>query len=877
MAPTVDQALLQAVEAHHSGNLHDAERLYRAILQTQPTHPDANHNLGILVGSQGNHEAALPFFQTALESDPTQRQFWLSYITALIKAKRPDTARAILQLGQQAGLAGETVDQLAQQLAPPVPPPGQAEPLAQKKVATAPKRLKPASKKQQRKAAKPFPQHPQGPRQTAMDALIDSFHKGFYAEAERMALEMTRAYPKDAFGWKALGAAILNQPGRALDALMPMEKAAALMPNDTEAQNNLGATLQKLGRFAEAESYFRKALALNPDSAETQRNLGATLQHAGRFAEAETCFRKAIALKPDYAEAQSNLGVTLHNLGRFAEAEACLRAALALKPDYAEAQSNLGVTLYNLGRLAEAEACHRHAIALKPDLAEAHANLGNALKTMSRPEEAEQGYRRAFALKPSAPEYLFLAELMLPRITSSVASITTWRKHYQAGIDRLRSLGQTLDHPEKTISGITFDLAFHNRNDRDIMRELSALFRSKAPSLHFTSPHLSSWQPPNNRRIRIGICSQFLVNHTIGKLYQGLIRHLDRAKFEIILLHTPQAKLDNLSTMLDRLADHSMHLPLSLPSQQKAVASQQLDILFYPDIGMSSATYFLAYARLAPIQVVSWGHPDTTGIETLDYFISAETIEPEDAEEHYCERLIRMRRLPCFYDPLCAPSQIPDRVAMGLPATGTLYGCPQALFKFHPDFDEILSQIAEGDPTGHILLIEGSVPEWTELLRTRWQQNYPILTKRVTILPRQPQDRFMALMAHFDVLLDPIHFGSGNTMYEAKVYGTPTITWAGRFMRGRIVAGAYKQMGIPDPPVAKALKDYVPLALELGRNEERRRRLREEILQAGGALFSDATAIREFEEFCTAAVQAAANNEKLPPKWQPTPNKEHSL
>lgn len=116
MELSVDQALQQAVEAHKSGNLQDAERLYRAILQVQPRHADANHNLGVLVGGSGKSDLALAFLKTALDSKPQQGQFWLSYIDALISNNQPDHARRVLEQGRQLGLAGAAVDRLAESL-----------------------------------------------------------------------------------------------------------------------------------------------------------------------------------------------------------------------------------------------------------------------------------------------------------------------------------------------------------------------------------------------------------------------------------------------------------------------------------------------------------------------------------------------------------------------------------------------------------------------------------------------------------------------------------------------------------------------------------------------------------------------------------------
>ena len=157
-----------------------------------------------------------------------------------------------------------------------------------------------------------------------------------------------------------------------------------------------------------------------------------------------------------------------------------------------------------------------------------------------------------------------------------------------------------------------------------------------------------------------------------------------------------------------------------------------------------------------------------------------------------------------------------------------------------------------------------------ERLRERWAKSYPVLLDRVIFLPAMPEARFMMLLAHSDVLLDPLHFGSGNSFFESMVHGTPTVTWPSSFLRGRIVAAAYRQMGIDDPPIVERIEDYAPLVLALGRDEERRRRLREASRKAAATnLFSDVGAVREFEVFVEQAVAAAGKGEKLPKSWRP--------
>ena len=126
MELTIEQALQQGVAAHKEGKLQDAERLYRAILQSQPAHPDANHNLGVLAVSANKADAALPLFKTALEANPKIEQFWLSYIDALIKEKQFDNAKQVLEHAKKQGVDADRLSSFKAQVAPKTQKPNAA-------------------------------------------------------------------------------------------------------------------------------------------------------------------------------------------------------------------------------------------------------------------------------------------------------------------------------------------------------------------------------------------------------------------------------------------------------------------------------------------------------------------------------------------------------------------------------------------------------------------------------------------------------------------------------------------------------------------------------------------------------------------------------
>jgi len=321
---TIDQALKQAIAHHRQGQLQDAERVYRAILQAQPNHPDANHNLGVLAVQVKQLTAGLPHFKAALEANPKQGQYWLSYIDVLIQTGQIDAARQLLEQGRQQGLQGEAVEALAArlELGAQVAEESNAE---YQHAFNASQPVSPAVPQNSKKKPKTKPTKPDkltrksalhkgnNPSPQEINTLAALFTDGRYAEAATLAQTMTERFPLHGFGWKALGT-VFKQTGRSADALAPMQQAAALSPGDAEVHSNLGATLHDLGRLHEAEASYRRALQIKPDYAEAHNNLGNTLRDLGRLEEAEASHRRALQINPDYAEAYSNLGVTLRAL-----------------------------------------------------------------------------------------------------------------------------------------------------------------------------------------------------------------------------------------------------------------------------------------------------------------------------------------------------------------------------------------------------------------------------------------------------------------------------------------------------------------------------------------------------------------------------------
>jgi protein O-GlcNAc transferase len=612
-------------------------------------------------------------------------------------------------------------------------------------------------------------------------------------------------------------------------------------------------------KLAEAENSFREVARLRPGDADAHSNLGNTLAEQGKLDEAAASYQRALALRPTFAAAHYNLANTLKKLGQLDAAAAGYRQALRLKPDYDLAHLNLGNLLLDQNELVEAEEHYGEALKLNPRRPETHFAMGHYLADRGgKTDEAIASFQEALRLRPTARLRIALATCQ-PVIYQSVAELESWRGRLINEVRELREQEVVHDVTDETAANL-FYLPFQGFNDRDIRREVAGLH--KCSSFEVRGSELG--HPTSNierRTIRVGFMSSFFRRHAIGFLMSGLVAQLSRKDFEVCVLSVGRHD-DDVAGFFKQHADRFVELPLHLPAARRLIGDQQLDVLVYTDIGMDPVTSTLAHSRLAPVQCTTWGHPVTTGIDTIDYFISSKALETEEAEEHYTETLVRLKSFPIYcYRPEYVPPPFPPlngvtarkkvREGFGLAGEAHVYACLQSLFKLHPDFDAVLGGLLRGDPQGTLVLRGGEAPRWEQLLRKRFAATLPDVVDRIRFLPRLNLPEFLNLMAISDVLLDPLHFGGGNTTYEALALGVPIVTLPSRFLRGRITSGLYKQMGILDS-VVHSPGQYIEVALRLGTDKSYRDEVRDKILDSNNVLYENTTGVKELEEFLKA-------------------------
>ena len=395
-------------------------------------------------------------------------------------------------------------------------------------------------------------------------------------------------------------------------------------------------------------------------------------------------------------------------------------------------------------------------------------------------------------------------------------------------------------------------MAYQAKNDRDIQRHIANTYLKIAPSLDFRNPSLK--RSIKRDRFKIGFVSANLHNHTVGYLNTGYIQNLDRTPFEVGVV-TPTAGKDDIGRNIESSTDHVLTVPSSLRHAQKEVASANYDLLFYPDIGMGPFSYFLAFARLAPVQALSWGHPVTTGIPNVDYFVSCDLMEPEGAENAYSEKLIRLTDVGGYFFRPLTPVGDFDRQRHNLPENRPLIACLQSCFKFHPDFDPTLRAILEELPEAILVLLHANQRTASNLLNRRLQQSLGQAASQVRFIGPLEREDFLRMAKEADVILDIPQWSGGRSGYECLAMGTPIVHKPGEFMRGRHTLAFYKIMGVEDC-IVQTDQDYVDLAVRLVRDRDFNRSLREKISTNVDKLFERQSAVTALEDFFVDATES---------------------
>lgn len=648
----------------------------------------------------------------------------------------------------------------------------------------------------------------------------------------------------------------LEDMGDQAAALDSLARAVALRPDYAEAWNNMGLLRRDMRQVAEAEQAFRNAIRCRPDYGRAYNNLGILLREQNQQEQAQHCFEQAARLQPNDLAANFNVAMSLQHLGRLGEAERFFRVALNINPKFVAGWEGLGENFRLLGKLDDAEKAMRNAMTLQPVVnAEKLNDLARVLWQQGRAEEATASYGQALAIESDNLRSALGAALTLTPIYADAQSIKEARRRFSDGLDRLAAQshlfasapqGKVLD----ALAWSNFYLAYHGEDDRSLQARYAGFVRSM---LERITPELLA--PPamshSGGRIKVGFISGQFINCTVGNYFKRWVTALDRNRFETHVYHL-NTKTDAVTNEIAGAAArfHSIR-HASVLDIAHHVRRCELDVLIYPELGMDAVCFLLAAMRLAPRQCTAWGHPVTSGHDSIDYYLSSAAMEPPDAQDHYTESLVLLPGLGTDYEQPVVPTP-GARADFGLPEDKTLYLCQQSLFKIHPDNDDLLVALAARDQHAVLIFFAARQPhvtsQFVKRLGRAFERAGVSAGGRVLVLPRVGHTDYLRTSQLCDVMLDTLRWSGGNSTLDALACGLPVVTLPGRFMRGRQTSGMLTEMGLAEL-IAQDEEDFLAIALRVGGDKTYRNDLSGRITANRGRIFGRHEAIQALQSF----------------------------
>ncbi|MDY6940330.1 MAG: tetratricopeptide repeat protein [Cyanobacteriota bacterium] len=668
---------------------------------------------------------------------------------------------------------------------------------------------------------------------------------------------------------------ILEKQARLSEAIDAYQQAIECDRNFIDAYNNLGNIWYKDCQFDRAEEIYRQAIAIDTSHSGSYLNLGNALIAQEKIEDAIEIYQTALQFNPDdpnllenselAVSYQNNKSLFYFDFGNYFYQEGQYAKAISQFENFLEIdKESPGVYLVLLKCFNALKQQNKAIESLErgtrehPDFDRLHYHLIQALVLNGETETAIEKSDVALQLMPESLCLKFQRFLLLPVLYKSFQEIKFYRQKFIQGLSELvQSVSlDTAEAKKEAITAISlmtnFYLSYQGCNDLEPQKQYGQLVR------RIMAANYPEWIKPRSmpplareEKIRIGYISFNMGPNRLGELVLGWLHNCDRKKFEIHCYYLGK-DVDTLTHKFKNCSDRFYQINEDLKKVCEQIISDRLHVLVFIEIGLHPLIAKIASLRLAPVQCTTWVHPVTSGLTTIDYFLSSELMEPENGQEHYSEKLVRLPNIGICYPKPSLPELSKNRADFGIRDGSIVYLACQSLFKYLPQYDRVFVEIVRQVPQVQFVFLSNPHSRITEVFQKRLKNAFSRFDLNsedyCVMLPRLDELDYLNVNLLSDIFLDSFSWSGGITTLKAIACSLPVVTCPGEFMRGRHTYGILKMLGQTDT-IAKTETEYIEIAVKLGLDSEWRRDIAKQTVAGHESLYYDRECVTGLEDF----------------------------
>jgi predicted O-linked N-acetylglucosamine transferase (SPINDLY family) len=590
------------------------------------------------------------------------------------------------------------------------------------------------------------------------------------------------------------------------------KKVCDANPSNVQYHLEYADVLQENQKFKEALAVYWKVLSIDWENITAHSAIASICIKTGDLDTAQKSLEIIVHIKPELPKAHSDRGFIYLNREKYKEAIGCFLEAIRIKNDFAEAYCYLGNAQYALSDYKAAIASFQRGIMINPDFFEAHYHLGVCLIETNDFGPAIASFKNALRIRPNDPQAL--ADLSLSKF--AIGELTEAEKGFRTAIKQGR-LPCARIHSNLLLC-INYMPEYSPGQLCNEHREYGHLFnvRSSQPA-RFTN------NPDPQRKIRIGYVSADFCDHALSRFILPILGRYNKDLFENYC-YSNGTRYDSMTTRLKALSNNWRDIHNLSDEQAYAMIKEDgIDILVDLSGHTGKNRLPLFAGKPAPVQASYLGYPNTTGLAAMDYYITDSLVNPAGQEPFFTEKLFRLDKCFCCYEPDRGSPQVND-----LPAKArghVTFGSLHTLSRLNDGVIDLWCQVLSAIPGSRLFIarnsLQGSV---VARLLARFEKN-GIAGDRIDMRHNAPREGYPAWFHEIDVALDTFPWSGHTTACEALWMGVPVITLCGDRHAGRMVASVLTATGMDDW-IAHSREEYCTLARKAAHDIESLNNLR---------------------------------------------------